>query len=256
MKTKGKFIIPAMILVFIFILITLVFFNTRQISEESEILDHDSVSITGIVWTSGLQKENKEALGIDSDYQVSDLQLPDKWNEKITGMFLITDNIKLSEYLGKCVIIKGKVKEGWEDLEKNNYEINGKWTFNRSVLIIDKISEEEIAKCIGSYDRTVKGEEQSGGIGYKTAVGVLSFAKRPAPDINYDLEIILHEPFIDELNAQGYPVVMKKLDIFAGSDEIYRQIINNIGNKVEVGGYLQWGHAETRFLNVDLLRVL
>lgn len=99
MKTKGKFIIPAMILVFIFILITLVFFNTRQISEESEILDHDSVSITGIVWTSGLQKENKEALGIDSDYQVSDLQLPDKWNEKITGMFLITDNIKLSEYL-------------------------------------------------------------------------------------------------------------------------------------------------------------
>ena len=218
---------------------------------------NNQVNLTGVVWTSGLMEQKKETLNIDSDYQIVKALLSNGWIDKISGMYLVSDGtLDLSSYLGKCVTINGRIKSEWENLINNNYEINGKWTYNRSAIIIDGIEVEDIDLCKGDYDRTIKDKNVLEISEYKTAIGILGFAERPAPDISYDLEIILNEPFIDELNSSGNPVLTKRLDVSPGTGEIYKQIINNIGRKVEIGGYMEWGYAESRFLRVEKLTIL
>lgn len=208
----------------------------------------------GMVWTSGLSDEEKSLFGIDANYQLVKTSFSNGWFGKINGMFLISNNIDFSKYLGKCIEIGGKTKDSWENLVINNYEINGKWTYYRSALIVNKIDKIDIENCVIDYN-TIPQDIKF--FKYKTVVGTLSYTKRrPAPDINLDLEIKLDEPFMDENNASGQPVLTTVMEIAGGTDELYIQILNNIGRKVEVGGYIQTGYAEGTYLNINRLRIL
>jgi len=216
--------------------------------------ENQESSYQGIIWTCGLNNEEKTALGINSNYQLVKSVSSIGWSGSTKGLFLISNNLNLSQHLGNCVEISGKIKDGWENLLINNYEINGVWTYYRSALNVSKINKIDIEKCIIDYNTIPKDIKY---FKYKTVVGTLSFTKkRPAPDITSDLEIKLDEPFMDENNASSQPVLITTMEIAGGTDELYIQILNNIGKKVEAGGYIQTGYAEGTYLNINRLRIL
>ena len=220
--------------------------------------NNGTFAISGIVWTNGLVKEEKETLGIDSDYQIEKPLPPlsqQGWPETTDGAFLIKNSFDFSDYLGKCVSVSGKIKEGWENLQGSNYEINGKWTFNRSAVVVDSMETISFEECF-IKDQAEKGNEEYVTIEYRTVKGKLSFGVRPAPDINYDFIITPDEPFIDSQNPSGQRIPTKNLDISPSSDDIFLLILNNIGKKVEISGYMQWGYMESRFLRVEKILIL
>lgn len=270
MTERKRFVLFLIILIGSLLLsIAFLFINTfnkqntqtgeNNISSNSYIKEGKPLSLIGLVWTSGLMQEEEVVLGISSNYQIVK-PLPPKpqqgWSENTDGMYLINNGFDFSNYLGKCVSVSGKINSGWESLENNKYEINEKWTYNRSAMVVNKIDVTDFNNCIVSHDRAVKDKKTLEGLDYKVAKGVLEFGKRPAPDISYDFIIILDEPFIDEQSASGKPILTKQLDISPGNDEIFMRIIDNIGKKAEISGYMEWGYAESRFLRVDNLQII
>lgn len=269
LKKRSLVLLPIILVVALLLLIVFIFFNTFQkqnqrtvrnnISANLGTKNNESLTLIGTVWTSGLAQEEKDTLGINSNYQLVKTSQPkyrNGWGEKTDGMYLINNDNNLSNYLGKCVSVYGKIKNGWEYIENNKYEINGRWTYRRSAMVVSKLDILELDNCLVSYDVIVKDKKLLEGLEYKNAKGTLDFAERPAPDISYDFKIILDEPFIDAMNASGKPVLTKQVDISAGSYEIYKQVISNLGKKIGVGGYMEWGYAESRFLRVDKIQTL
>jgi hypothetical protein len=264
-KYSGFVLLPIILIVTLIILIIVIFFNISQkqdlrksnnnVSTNLEVKEEKLLSLSGMVWTSGLMDSEKEVLDISTDYQIVKSLLSKGWNENTDGMFLISNGIDFKQYVGKCVTINGEISDGWNRLEKNNYEINGKWTYNRSAIVVQEIIEEDLGQCISDYDRTVKDKVIIENSKHESVRGILEFAKRPAPDIGYDFVIIPNEPFVDEQSAAGYPVEINKLDINPGTDEIFTQLTENIGKEAEVGGYMVWGYSESRYLVVDKLQI-
>lgn len=164
---------------------------------------------------------------------------------------MVNNDNDFSQYIGECVTVNGKLADGWERLEENNYEINGRWTFNRSAIIVHEINKEDISLCASDYDRTVKDQAIIESSRRESVKGILEFAKRPAPDIDYDFVLRTDDPLVGEQNAVGYLVEINKLNIDPGTDEILALFIENIGKEVEVHGYMVWEYSESRILVVD-----
>jgi len=61
----------------------------------------------------------------------------------------------------------------------------------------------------------------------------------------------LEKPYLDQENATGQSIWTNRIDIAAASEELLLNMLGNIGKKVEVEGYWQWGYAESRFFRVD-----
>ena len=247
----------------LFLIISLLIFNTsinqrtrtgkNNISGNSDNKE-ETLSLTGMVMTSGLSDSEKKVLDIKADYQLIKGINSEDWPEKINGMFLENLNIDYSKYHGKCVYLTGKIKKGWEDLQRDNYEINGMWSYYRSTINTETIKPLEYKECIGK-NYTLDHGNRTDNTEYKVALGTLNFTKRPAPDISEDIEIILDKPFIDDQNASGQPVITKRLNITPATDEIYLKMLENIGKKAEVSGYMVWGYFESRYLNVYSIQI-
>ncbi len=222
---------------------------------ESKADNGSTLTLRGIIWTSGLTDQEKRSFDTKADYQLEKTPYSKDWPEEIYGMFLESGSYNYSEYLGKCVEITGNIRKGWENLIKDNYEINGKWTYSRSDLDVNKITVLYIKECIGDFDYTAKNRNPEDKPESKTASGILNFAKRPAPDIGYDLELLLDKPFTDELNSSGDTTLTERLDITPSTDELYVQILENIGKKVIVSGSMVWGYSESRYMVADELQI-
>ncbi len=143
-----------------------------------------STKVTGVLRTSGLTKDEKVTLNLNSsNYQITDFGIaPD--NSKIMGYFLETDESKYGNPEGKCVEITGSIKQGWENLINNQFEINNKYTYQRSALIPQNIKQLANSAC-NPYlgNRIVSDSEASNKSVLK---GTLARTQRPAPDIGYD----------------------------------------------------------------------
>src|SRR3989344_9280954 len=226
-NNNGFVLLPIVLIATLLLLVTVIFLNFSQKQDLRksnnslfigiETNEDKLLSLSGIIWTSGLMDSEKEVLNINTEYQIVKSLSSQGWNENTNGMFLINNGIDFKEYIGKCVAIDGEIVTGWEQLEKNNYEINGKWTYNRSAIIVLEINEEDLGQCIVDYDSTVKDKAIVDNSSYENVRGKLEFAIRPAPDIGYDFVIIPNEPFVDEQSAAGYPVEINKLDINPGT---------------------------------------
>lgn len=217
-----------------------------------------SFTLTGAVWTSGLMAEEQDQLGISSDYQLvkpSAAELQKGWNTRSDGMYLVSTAEDLNSFLGKCVSVTGSLYPGWENLESNNYEINGKWTYGRSAMLVRRIAVVAPDNCYVIYPGTPVDSQSDLNSDYKTFSGVLGFAQRPAPDISYDLKIILDKPFKDIYSSTGQSELASQLDISPRTTELYLLMLGNIGRQVEIGGYVNWGYAESWFLSVDRLKL-
>ena len=46
------------------------------------------------------------------------------------------------------------------------------------------------------------------------------------------------------------------LIVYPATDELLVEFLGNVEKQVEIGGYMQWGYSESRFLTVDSLKSL
>jgi len=197
---------------------------------------------TGVIRTSGLSDEEKQKFGlIATNYQVTDFgdyQKAYKENQ-IMGYFLLSNNVS-DDLLGKCVRVTGIIPEDWKNKNKAD-------AYNRSVLNVANIEKVDNSNC-NPYAQTQPAADNTQE--KLTLRGTVIHAKRPAPDIGYDYQLKLSEPFVDKFSSAGSPQKVSMVDVTPITNNLWNELENNINKEITVDGYMVWGYAESRYLRI------
>src|SRR3989344_8948572 len=237
----------ALLLVVLLISGALLLKNTKKnitFNQESAIPNlTDQLVVTGVLRTSGLSEEEKQKFGLTTvNYQVTyfgDYQRAYQEGQ-IMGYFLLSSNVN-DELLGKCVRLSGVIPEEWKNKIKAD-------VYNRSVLNVASIEKIDNSSCnpYVQSQLTVDNTQEK-----LVLRGTAVHTKRPAPDIGYDYQLKLVEPFTDKLNASGLgPQPQSTVDIIPPTNVIWIDLEENINKEIGVEGYMVWGYAESRYLLV------
>lgn len=206
-------------------------------SDQQELLN-----ITGVIRTSGLLVEEKKTLGLStSDYQITSFPQGISTDLGVQGYYLESGEI-LDDYLGKCVSIEGYIKSGWEEIKDKDFTINDKYTYSRGALTLKSVNIINYSRCFESEGKAVKITPSADTI---TLKGVFQHSTRPAPDIGYDYELMLFEPYFDELNAQGITNI-NKIEVVPSPNITIPTLESFISKEVTLEGQIEWGYAESR----------
>lgn len=219
-------------------------FNIRTPSNQQLMIPNqaDKMEVIGVIRTSGLSEEEKQKFELKSvEYQITDFgdyqKAPPK--DQVIGYYLLSDIVN-DELLGKCVRVVGIVPQEWKNKNKSD-------PYFHLVLNITNIDRVENSTC-NPYPQTppVADNTQE----KLLLQGTVVHGKRPAPDIGYDYQLILSEPFIDKSSSTGFPRKVSSVDITPSTNSIWNELEDNINKEITVEGYMVWGYAESRYLNV------
>lgn len=194
--------------------------------------------ITGVIRTSGLSDKEKQKYGLTAvNYQVTDFGDYQKTYQadQIMGYFLLPDNID-DELMGKCVRITGTIPEEWE---------NKAVAYNRSVLSMTNIEKVNNMNCTPYAQPTIDNTQEK-----LVLRGIVIHSKRPSPDIGYDYQLRLSEPFVDKLSSAGSPQKVNLVDVTPTTNDLWSELENNMDNEIIVEGYMVWGYSESRYLQI------
>lgn len=198
--------------------------------------------VTGVIRTSGLSDEEKQKYGLTAvNFQVTDFGDYQKAYQdgQIMGYFLISNSIG-DELLGKCVRVTGSIPEEWKN--KNKADVYNRSTLN--VTNMEKVSNTNCAPYTQTQPVIDNTQEKL------VLRGTVAHSKRPAPDIGYDYQIRLSEPFVDKYSSAGSPQKVSLVDVTPTTNDLWNELENNIDKEVTVEGYMVWGYAESRFLQI------
>jgi hypothetical protein len=181
-----------------------------------------------------------------ANFQVADLK--NRKEGEIAGYYLESEDSEFVRYQGKCVRVIGTVKEGWQDIEKQNFTVNKQDTYQRSVLIPSEIEPLKYSTC-NPYAKSV-----SESLNKVTLKGTIIRGVRPAPDIGYDYQLKLDEPYLDKSSFSGSPEKISTLDVAPSNNSLWETLEKSIGKKVKIEGFLAWGYSETRYLKATSVK--
>ena len=204
------------------------------------------VDFYGFIRTSGLQKSEKELLGLQiAEYQV---EVPCNNDSGVCGYYLEPDPyVDLIHFLGKCTWIRGVIKPGWENVQQSGFKLNGNYTYRRLALIMrNEVSHLDNTDCGKIFIHKPYSEANK-----IILSGILQYAQRPAPDIDYDYQLKLDNPYKDNNNASGMEQTVDTVIILPADYEISEQINSFIEKKVQVNGSWQAGYAESKFFSIE-----
>lgn len=205
--------------------------------EQLEIDQISPVEITGVLRTDGLGQEERQNWSLtEARYQITDFT--NNQEADLYGYYLIGHRVE-EELLGKCVRISGHLPQEWEKRNKAD-------TYLRSALIMEKIERLNFSDC-NPYPALPPIE---GTLEELTLEGTVIHSPRPAPDINYDYQLKLTQPFTDKYSATGAPQPTDLVDINPTTNEVWRILEENLDREISLQGYMVWGYAESRFLEV------
>ena len=205
----------------------------------------DSLTLTGVIRTSGLGDEEKQRLGLlGVFYQITDLNK--KGKEDLDGYYLLTSDQKLEMFLGKCVLVTGTEPTEW--LGKNKTD-----SYQRSTLVLKSINQIDGAECNPSLATSI---ENNSGAEKLTLRGVVENSTRPAPDIYYDYQVKLTKPLLDEYNASGLPQEVSHIIVIPESNDLWVKLMDSVNLEVEIQGYMEWGYSESKYFKLTELTVL
>lgn len=209
----------------------------------------ERISAIGVIRTTGLSSEQKQALGLSyANYQIISLK---KNNLKTPQYkyFLEGNDLFSSNYLGKCVKVEGRILPGWDDIEGDNQK-NNQYTYGNLAITPENLSPVDMSEC-DPYSE-VHGSEKY----FETATfsGVLKHGVRPAPDIGYDYILTLDEEYLDEKSALGYPTYLTLIDVSPFNNAVWMDFEENIGRRVTLEGYYVWGLAESKYLETHSIK--
>ncbi|MFC1790656.1 hypothetical protein ACFLZP_04210 [Patescibacteria group bacterium] len=205
----------------------------------------DQVTITGVIRSAGLSEEEKQSLNLNLvEYQVTDFGDYQKayLENKILGYFLITDQIN-DQLLGQCTRVTGEILGNWSEKEKSSM-------YNHSVLEVSQIEKIDYSGCRPYGDKLIFDNSQD----KLTFQGIPIHSNRPAPDIGYDYQLKLDQPFKDKLSALDPNQEVSLLAIWPTTNDLWVTLENNLGQQILVEGYMAWGYAETRYFEITAIK--
>ena len=202
--------------------------ETSSQQKQSTTVQTNQMMVTGVIRTSGLSEEEKQKFGlIDVNYQVTDFGDYQKAYQagQIMGYFLLSNDVS-DELLGKCVRVTGVTPEEWKNKNKAG-------TYNRSVLNITKIEKIDNSNCnpYSQTQPTVDSTQEK-----LILRGTVIHGKRPAPDIGYDYQLKLVEPFIDKFSSVGSPQKVSLVDAIPSTNSLWNELENNINKEIGIEG--------------------
>lgn len=203
----------------------------------------------GVIRTSGLGEEEKTTLNLlDVNFQVTDFaNFYDGRTYEMDGYFLLHIEDKTIEpLLGKCVQVTGSIVKPWGNKCEGGVS-------NRSALSVTEINAIDSKEC---FPYQIYGAPGGGESKKLTLLGTVTRAIRPSPDIGYDYEMKLTEPFVDENSEAGSPQEISQIVVVPYENSVWGDLENNIGKEIEVEGYMYWGLAESKYLEVVSVRNL
>lgn len=236
------------LLLFVILLACGIFFvfNTKNKSSSSQQPktpnQTDETKVIGVLRASGLSDEEKLKFGLTTaNFQVTDFGDYQKAYQEgqIMGYYLKSDT-KYDELLGKCVQVAGVIPEEWKN--KNIRD-----SYHRLALSVTTIEKIDNSTC-NPYSQTPLAPNNTQ---EKLVLrGTVVHVKRPAPDIGYDYQLELEIPFVDKFSSAGSPQTVSLVDITPGTNDLWNEIEMNINKEITVEGYMVWGYAESRYLQV------
>lgn len=196
----------------------------------------------GVVRSSGLSEgENKKFGLITVNFQITDFGDYQKAYQdgQTQGYYLISNNVN-DELLGKCVRVVGTIPEEWKNINKAD-------TYNRSALNVTKIEKIDNSNCnpyLQSLPTVDNAQEKL------ILRGTVVHGKRPAPDIGYDYQLKLVEPFVDKFSSAGSPQKVSLVDAIPSTNSLWNELENNINKEIGIEGYMVWGYAESKYFQI------
>lgn len=204
--------------------------------------------VTGVLRTSGLSEEEKQQFALTTAaYQITDFGDYQKTSQQgqTMGYYLLSTTIT-DELLGKCVRVAGMIPLEWKSKNKSD-------SYNRLALNIANIEKIDNASC-NPYSQTPPTIDNTQ---EKLVLrGTIVHGKRPAPDIGYDYQLKLVEPFIDKFSSVGATQEVSEVYIAPTTNSLWTELENNIDKEVTVEGYMAWGYAESRYLEIISIKGL
>lgn len=252
-KIKVNFWIISTVLLLIILLMSWIrfVFNTEKIissnrqptSAPSD--QTNQIKVTGILRTSGLSDEEKQKFGLtEVNYQITDFGDYQKAYKEgqVMGYYLLSNDIH-EELLGKCILVTGTTPSEWKNKNKTN-------TYNRLALNVISLQKLDYSNCnpYSEIPPAVDNAQEK-----LVLRGTVIHGKRPAPDIGYDYQLKLSKPFLDIYSPAGSPQKVSLIDATPSTNSIWSELENNINKEIEAEGYMVWGYAESKYLQITAL---
>jgi len=214
----------------------------RYINRQPTTTQTNQLQVTGVIRTSGLLEEERQKFGLSNiNYQITDFG---EYQEgQTSGYYLMPTNVN-DELLGKCVRVTGMIPEQWKNKNKDT-------AYNRLPLILANIEKVDNSNC-NPYPQTqpVAYSDQE----KLVLPGTVIHGKRPAPDIGYDYQLKLTEPFIDQFSSTGSRELVSLIDVIPTNNDLWVELENNINREITLEGYMVWGYAETRYFEIIAIK--
>lgn len=220
-------------------IIVATFILFRQLNPPTIPVEPNSVTAVGVLRTSGLSDDEMERLGIYPDFQVSDVAADPQ--STVQGFYLLTPDIDVT-LSGECVKVSGVIAEGWVDHPDS---------YSRSAL--EKVKLEKLDNTLCNPYRNPGGGVPEGQASVRFT-GTLLLNRRPAPDIGYDYQLKLDQPFLDNDSPAGSPQWVSSVEVVPSSDVIWRSVQENLNRKVTVEGFMLWGYAESKYFRAESIQ--
>jgi hypothetical protein len=223
--------------------------NTDKTNDSKE--KPSMLKITGIVRVAGLSSDENTNLGLFSyPYQITDLNKPIKYANDTFDGFYVNDTLHIKNLIGKCIEASITTLANEDAFTTKERTVHGSYTYNRLVGDIDSVKQIDFSEC--THYNTVKEKPANPESTYK---GTIVRFIRPASDIDYDYQIKLENPIMDNSNASGLTQTVSAYIITPGNTSTWEKIENNIDKEVTLKGFINWGYAESTFINVTSIEL-
>ncbi|WP_040397334.1 hypothetical protein [Cesiribacter andamanensis] len=181
--------------------------------------------ITGLLQSSGLQPQEARALGIaDAAYQLISQHA-----------YFLQGTDSLQYFVGQCVTLTGQLQANWPQ------EADRQTAYGRRLFRVEQITPHPFSVC--HYSDTSATQPQGREVTY---TGTVARMQRPAPDIQYDYQLRLRQPYRDDNHPIAPGQLVRSLPLVAGDFEVLSRLEQSVRTEaeVQVRGIQHQGYAE------------
>lgn len=247
---RSKLLVIAVIILGLALLLALTYKKLPILNPQTKIGSLVNFEMTGILREMGLDEEFKTKRFISEGlFQLTKLNTDDgkKLPYKATSLFIEKYPNDLTDLVGKCVTVKGKLDVDWiTKIDKTLKE--NKFMYEALVFIPSSVDKNDYSKCDGYTDSSGVIPEASKTV---TLSGIIKRQPRLVPDVGpYDYILILTEPYISEENASGKPQKIGSISIAPQNNDVWAKLESKIDKATAVEAYELWGYFESKYLLV------
>ena len=247
---RSKLPMITVIILVLVILLALTYKKLPTLTLQTETNPFANFEITGILREMDLDTWFKTKRFIsEGRFQLTSLNADDekKLPYEATSLFIEKYPNDLTDLIGKCVTVKGKLDTEWITKIDNTLKEN-RFMYSALVFIPSSVDKNDYSKCDGYAEASDIIPEASKTV---TLPGTIQRTPRSVPDVGpYDYILVFTEPYTSEVNASGLPQKMDYMPIAPQNNDIWVKLENKVGKTTAVEAYELWGYFESKYLLV------